>query len=266
MSKRLIALSTVIAVISVYFSVFHTPPTTAPPPDEIRVRILEQHNPQALSIHAASQIDVLDERGYPVSTITHDPLSAVEITREREQLRVNAGGKSVTAHGVVVHASTSALSLSANRANIQRAYHGKLVIHPEPSQARGLYVVNHVGMDDYVAAVVVKEYGPHHIEGMKAMSVVARTYAMRKLDASQPYDVVDHQGDQVYKGIEGVTADAKEAAQTTTGQVLTHNGELINAVHFASSGGHTANNADVWIGGTQPYLRGQRAPEDQRAT
>ncbi|MEM6646987.1 MAG: SpoIID/LytB domain-containing protein [Bacteroidota bacterium] len=263
MSKRLIALSTVIALVSVYVSFFRTPSTTPPPSEEIRVRILEQHSPRALTIHAAGQIELLNERGTPTSTITHDPLSAVQITRQRGQLRITAGGQNVTASGAVVHASTSALSVAAEHADIQRAYQGKLVVYPDPSGPQGLYVVNHVGMDDYVAAVVIKEYGPHHIEGMKAMSVVARTYAMRKLDPTKPYDVVDHQGDQVYKGLEGVTADAKQAAQATAGQVLTHDGALINAVHFASSGGHTANNEDVWIGGPQPYLRGKRDPYDQ---
>ncbi|GAB5519697.1 MAG: hypothetical protein RhofKO_19480 [Rhodothermales bacterium] len=267
MSKRILALSTVIAIVSVYFSFFRQAPDDSSPSAEIRVRVFEREKPEALTLHAVSSLDLLDERGYLVGTHTHDPFTPITVVRHRGSLRVDTGERTLTTSGVVAHStSASALAVETKRAGIKRAYHGKVVVHADPAARSGLYVVNHVNIDDYVASVVVWEYGAHHLEGMKAMSVVARTYATRKLDPTKPYDVVDHQRDQVYKGIERVTAEAKQAAYATSGQVLTHNGQLINAVHFASSGGHTANNEDVWRGAPTPYLRGKRDPYDQGAS
>ena len=44
--------------------------------------------------------------------------------------------------------------------------------------------------------------------------------------------------------------------------MLTYDGALIEAVYFASSGGHTADNETVWESPPRPYLRGVRDPYD----
>ena len=44
--------------------------------------------------------------------------------------------------------------------------------------------------------------------------------------------------------------------------MLTYQGELIEAVYFSSSGGHTADNDAVWNGKPLPYLRGVPDPYD----
>jgi stage II sporulation protein D len=52
------------------------------------------------------------------------------------------------------------------------------------------------------------------------------------------------------------------AVRQTRGEILTYRGSPIEAVHFASSGGHTANNEDVWQAQPLPYLRGKADPYD----
>jgi stage II sporulation protein D len=125
--------------------------------------------------------------------------------------------------------------------------------------------VNRVPLQDYVASVVAAEYGLDDQAGTRAMAVVARTYALfstKHYDGD--YDHVDGTASQVYRGTDVVTERARRAARETAGQILTYNGEPIQAVYFSSSGGHTANNEDVWTGSTSlPYLRGKKDPYDE---
>jgi stage II sporulation protein D len=128
----------------------------------------------------------------------------------------------------------------------------------------GLQLVNMVPLETYVAGVVASEYTLDDTEGMKAMAVVARTYALQGATASNgAYDHVDHVRSQVYRGVGSITAEARSAAEATRGEVLTHEGRIIQAVYSSSSGGHTANNEDVWDADEElPYLRGKRDPYD----
>ena len=63
-------------------------------------------------------------------------------------------------------------------------------------------------------------------------------------------------------GVDRLTDAATEAARQTQGEVLMYHGELVEAVYFSSSGGHTADNDAVWQGKPVPYLRGVSDPYD----
>jgi len=147
--------------------------------------------------------------------------------------------------------------------NRSRTYTGGLSIAPA-SQGSGLLLVNHVPVEKYVASVVASEYGLDDREGAKAMAIVARTYG---LFASQKfggtYDQADGTVSQVYNGAGAVTEASRAATEATAGEVVTHDGALIQAVYFSSSGGHTADNEDVWDAeGPIPYLRAREDPYD----
>jgi stage II sporulation protein D len=99
------------------------------------------------------------------------------------------------------------------------------------------------------------------------MAVVARTYGLK---AAQKFDGDYDHGDgtlsQVYSGLSAITPGARRAAEATRGEVLTYGGDLIEATYFSSSGGHTANNEDVWdASAALPYLRGRPDPYDAEA-
>lgn len=146
--------------------------------------------------------------------------------------------------------------------SVRRSYAGSLWISA-PASELTLEIINHVPLEEYVASVVSSEYGLSDLEGSKAMAVAARTYGLRSLLGSGArFDHVDHTGSQVYKGTLTVTPLARQAAHATAGQVLTYNDRLIEAVYSSSSGGHTANNEDVWQSSPYPYLRGKRDPWD----
>jgi len=145
-----------------------------------------------------------------------------------------------------------------------RTYSGGLYLAPANQSASGLLAVNHVPIEDYVASVVAGEYGLDDRAGARAMAVVARTYGLFTSEKfGGTYDQADGTASQVYKGASAVTDASRAAARATAGEVLTHNRTLIQAVYFSSSGGHTADNEDVWEAKHPiPYLRGRDDPYD----
>ncbi|MGG6293531.1 SpoIID/LytB domain-containing protein [Leptolyngbya sp. AN02str] len=133
-------------------------------------------------------------------------------------------------------------------------YRGRVFVVPTSG---GLTAVNYVDLEEYLYSVVASEVPTSWpLESLKAQAVAARSYALyqRQSSANTVFDVGDTTRWQVYKGIEVETASTQAAVQETRGQVLTHNGQIINAVFHSSSGGHTENVEDVWVS-PLPYLR-----------
>lgn len=134
-------------------------------------------------------------------------------------------------------------------------YHGSVLITKDQNGL--LQVVNEVGIEDYIAAVTAVEMSPSfQMEALKAQAVCARTYALKNLNKHGAYgfDLCDTVCCQAYRGIQDAADATAAAAQATAGEVLTYNGELIDAVYSATSGGWTEDAAYVW-GTDLPYLK-----------
>lgn len=122
----------------------------------------------------------------------------------------------------------------------------------------GLTAVNYVDLEHYLYSVLGGEMsGSWPQEALKAQAVAARSYALyrRQKSATPVYDVGDTPTWQVYKGLIDEAPGTISAVNATAGQVLTHNGQIIEAVFHSSSGGHTENVENVWSQ-PLPYLRG----------
>lgn len=135
-----------------------------------------------------------------------------------------------------------------------RWYRGRTLLVPQNDRVTAINVVD---LDAYLYSVLGSEMSPSwHQEALKAQAVAARSFALyrRQRTKTNLYDLGSTQTWQVYRGVatEGRTTVA--AVQATQGEVLTYNGEVIEAVFHSSSGGHTENVEDVW-GGFRPYLR-----------
>jgi stage II sporulation protein D len=147
------------------------------------------------------------------------------------------------------------------------AYPGTLVARSSNANRGALRLINRVSLQTYVASVVGSEYGLRDEEGAKAMAVAVRTYALRAAEEEAgSYDLGDQVWSQRYEGTRGLSKATLRAARATRGQVLTHDGALIEAAYFSSSGGHTASNENVWEGEARPYLRGKPDPYDEAAS
>ncbi len=136
-----------------------------------------------------------------------------------------------------------------------RWYRGKVLVI---SNGSGVTAINYVDLEEYLYSVVGSEMPTSWpLEALKAQAVAARSYVLHKRNqASHPqFDVGATTTWQVYKGLEGEADSTHAAVNGTRNQVLTHNGQVIEAVFHSSSGGHTENVEDVWSR-PLPYLRG----------
>lgn len=123
----------------------------------------------------------------------------------------------------------------------------------------GIVVINELPIDEYLYAVVPSEmpvsYG---VEALKVQAICARSYAyIHVMDgglAGIGAHVDDSTSYQVYNNT-AETPESIEAVTSTSGQVLTYNGNIIPAYYYSTSCGMTAKGNDVWFGMKDtPYL------------
>jgi len=128
---------------------------------------------------------------------------------------------------------------------------------PQPG-ARSRDTVNVTSLDDYVRGVIAAEmpasWAPH---ALRAQAVAARTYAayLRQANSGRYYQICDTTSCQVYGGASAQTRSTNAAVNSTTGKILTYQGEPAFTQFSASSGGWTS-------AGGLPYLPAQKDPYD----
>ena len=130
-------------------------------------------------------------------------------------------------------------------------------------------------LEEYLVGVVLAEMpASFEEEALKAQAVVARTYGVRALEGKSKHTEGDICGDAAccqgylnpadYTGTEEQLQKVRDAVSTTAGQVLTYEGELIEATYFSCSGGTTEDAVAVW--GTEvPYLQSVDSPGEENA-
>lgn len=133
-------------------------------------------------------------------------------------------------------------------------YRGSIAIKFTSS---GATVVNIISIEDYLRGVVGSEIGASSPdESLKAQAIIARTYAYshKGRHSSDNADVCSTTHCQVYSGMKAERASVDSAVKATKAYIITHDGNPVTALYFATCGGMTSNNSDVF-GGTQlPYL------------
>lgn len=120
-----------------------------------------------------------------------------------------------------------------------------------------LTAINIVDLEEYLYGVVPAEMpASYEQEALKAQAVAARTYAITKLGAhmSSGYQLCDTTACQVYNGYSGEAAASTKAVDATRGEIVCYQGQPIEAVFSASTGGYTENSENVW-GTKVAYLR-----------
>ena len=124
-------------------------------------------------------------------------------------------------------------------------------------QDNGITAINNVDLEQYLYSVVGAEaVSSWPIAALKAQAVAARSYALykRNVESNGIYDVDTTIGTQVYKGLDSEYTTTHEAVNSTLGQIMTYNNEVILAAFHSSSGGYTENVEDIWTS-PLPYLR-----------
>jgi len=228
----------------------------------VRVRLLERKAPTTVAVSAERGPVQLRVGPALLGTLAAGETATVETDRRGVTVRFRAVIETVEQ---VAFVPRDGADFRLRSGSIDRHYHGALTVSPDDDRGGRLQLINTVGLEDYVASVVASEYPFREIEGIKAQAVLARTYALKSRDKYDGYDLVDHVGSQVYRGIGSETEYARRAAEATYGEILTYRGAPIEAVYSSSSGGHTADNDAVWNGRPLPYLRGRHDPFDRIA-
>ena len=153
-----------------------------------------------------------------------------------------------------------------------------------PQQAANVVVLMPDGqvvldVDDYLTGVLLAEMPVDFSqEALKAQAVVSRTYALRRntVGNKHPQGAVCTESSccQAYRSSEdflsnGGTSEmlkkVMQAVESTQAQVLTYNGDLIEATYFSCSGGRTEDALAVW-GTDIPYLQAVDSPGEESAT
>lgn len=137
--------------------------------------------------------------------------------------------------------------------------------------------VAEMDLDDYLTGVVLAEMPvSFELEAQKAQAVVARTFTLKSEGSGKHTDAAvctDSTCCQAYISLEDYLAQGgsqegidriRSAVEATSGQVLTYEGELIEATYFSCSGGSTEDAVAVW-GTDVPYLRATDSPGEENA-
>ena len=200
-------------------------------------------------------------------------VNSVKIGSSTNAIIKDASGKQL---GELNPMSALAAELNGNKITLaDRVGAGELTIEPKDNgyvwigdrwyrgttqlilQDNGITAINHVDLEDYLYSVVGAEaVSSWPIEALKAQAVAARSYALykRNKESNGIYDVDTTIGTQVYKGLDSECTTTHEAVNSTLGQIMTYDEEVILAAFHSSSGGYTENVEDIWSS-PLPYLR-----------
>lgn len=119
-------------------------------------------------------------------------------------------------------------------------------------------VINTLPIESYLYGVVPHEMSNRFpLESLKAQAVCARGYAVANCSEfrMRVYDILDTSADQVYHGYASKYNRAISAVNETTGQVLSYNGDIIQAYYSASNGGQTELTSNVWKNSLPYYVQ-----------
>ena len=141
-------------------------------------------------------------------------------------------------------------------------YRGALEFRPDGSGH--VATIDAVDLEDYVRGVVAAEMpADWSAQALEAQAVAARTYAITTGVGGNGYQLYSDTRSQMYQGVSGETPSTDAAVAATRGQVVTYNGRPVVTYFFSSSGGHTENIENVWLGSApEPWLRGVDDPYD----
>ena len=136
-------------------------------------------------------------------------------------------------------------------------YRGSAIVITKGS---GLTVVNALDVEDYVRGILPREMPSNwEDEALKSQAVIARTYAISRLNQSGDYDVCATEQCQVYQGASAETPRGNGASDATRGLILSWQGRPAQTFFHADSGGFTASSREIW-GGEIPYLQARPDP------
>lgn len=143
-------------------------------------------------------------------------------------------------------------------------YRGTLEYRYSP-KSKLPYIINELPLDSYVKGVA-EIYDSAPTEYIKALMVAARSYAYSHISKTPPtekrmFDVYPTTVDQIYLGYnsELFMPRVAQAAEDTSGEMVTYKGNPVPTPYFSHSNGQTRN----WKGKDRPWLKSVVAKYDK---
>lgn len=141
-------------------------------------------------------------------------------------------------------------------------WRGTIHFRPTSATSSTSRAINYVDLEHYLYGVVPREMpSGWETAALQAQAVAARSYAYQ--DAKDGKVIHCTVYSQVYNGFKGPkggeVASTNAAVDKTKGRVVWYGSETkpVKTYFSSSSGGHTANVEDVWLGSTpKPYYKG----------
>jgi stage II sporulation protein D len=195
-----------------------------------------------------------------VNSKTLDPAKTYTATRKSGKVRIAGVGTFAS----LARVRGSAIRWKGTSMNGVANGRWRSYLELRPSSAGGLTVVNALGLDNYVRGVIAGEMpSSWHAEALKAQAIAARSYALTTDRGGPIFDQYPDVRSQVYRGVTGERPSTNAAVAATAGEVVTYDGEVAVTYFFSTSGGHTENVENSFVGGEpKPWLKGVEDPHD----
>ncbi len=224
-------------------------PPVAGPREEPEVRVGLKVDVASVELDGTGRIEVVDDAGR-VRTAGQGPWT---VRPADGGVELQGGGETVRSTGVLVARP------AGGQVRVDgRRYRGAILLR---RAASGVTAANVLDMETYLLGVVPHEIGagrpPEEVEAVKAQAIAARTYAVRHMGRRDAlgFDFYATVQDQVYGGAESEDPVSTDAVRSTAGEIITYNGQPIEAYYHSTCGGRTAALHEVWPGSPRPYLQ-----------
>ena len=197
------------------------------------------------------------------TTIRYCERCAVRLLDEATTIRVSGRDLTVSAGGATARAVGAWLN-----GPVTLAAHGETATLKNPvaitARDGALEIVVTMPVESYVERVVASESSPADtMESLKALAIVARTFALHEAHGHTDYDLCDSTHCQLLRwGAEGqLEAAAHAATLATAGETLWFHGQRAVAYFSKDCGGRTASPEEIWPNARPvPYLPSRADP------
>ena len=216
-----------------------------------------------LTLYSPKSIVIRDLEGGEIRV----PINTkVEVKGHGDSTIVHIGDNEYTFnHRIYIQSSDKIYLESVKRGatlDLSAGYRGSFEIYTNDSKT---YLINELSLEEYLYGVVPSEMPlSFGLSALEIQSIAARTYAVNNIYYSSYRNYSAHVVDSVLNQVYNNTHEnplTNEAVDNTTGKVITHEGQVIDAKFFSTSSGYSANANEVWElrgnfpGPKIPYLK-----------
>lgn len=238
---------------------------TTPPTDEPTLKvglILEEDTRTLITCTAEGSRWVLEgsgvtteiEEGKEVSIRLRNNLLQIEscngvFSKESSRILLTQSklSRPTPAQGLMITPISAGRGFHWNK-DISATFSGTIEILPSP---KGIIVVNHIGLEDYIASVISSEMSPEcPSEFAKAQGIAARSWALVFLGSKHqnlPYTICNDDCCQRYQGTTYMSAASLKAVNDSRGEILlSKKGQVCPAYYSKSCGGRTDSVSSIF--------------------